>query len=74
MSYMYQVLRIRHVDRLPGHPDLCDKPAVFENASEHKLVHCGPDVADIYCSVSLQGVRGEGRAVGNLERASRGID
>ncbi len=61
-------------DRLPGHPDLCDKPAVFENASEHKLVHCGPDVADIYCSVSLQGVRGEGRAVGNLEKASRGMD
>lgn len=38
-----------------------DEPAVFEDTSEHKLIYCGTDVANIYRSVGLQGreVRGQ---------------
>ena len=49
---------------LPGHPDLRNKPAVFENAPEHELVDCSPDIANIYCSVGLQGERGKTEAPG----------
>ena len=56
---------------LPGHSDLSHETAVFEDASENELIHRSPDVADIYCSVSLQGERvrlgllGHGKAFGD---------
>ena len=42
---------------VPGHANLLDEPTVFEDTSKHKLIHCGPDVANIYRAVGLQGER-----------------
>lgn len=48
----------------PGHTDLLDESTVLEDTSEHKFIHCGPDVANIYRSVGLQGSEVRGRRWG----------
>ena len=59
-----------HFKSAPGHANLCDESAVFKNAPEHELIHCGSDVADVYCSVGLQGEIYEDRKTGSCERLS----
>lgn len=55
-SLSMQIYSRRDSD-LPCHSDLSHETAIFEDASKNKLIHRSPDVADIYCSVSLHGER-----------------